>query len=831
MFRGLVKPFLPITIDKTVYNKRCLFIASIGNPEPEYAGTRHNVGHRLMNQLIEIYWKDHLYRKGSYYLSNKYPNIVLFKSNDSLMNLQGKPISRHFNPGQDSHLIILHDELQVDLGKYQVRKPGTSSRGHNGLKSIDGYFKNKYTKIGVGIGRPTSDSVVTYVMKKFKPDELEIIDWEVLPKCVKSLEDLVEKDLEVNRQTQIRRLGLIRPVTSSVLSNCRKPVVRNFHASVYARNEVEKFAKVDEVKQEEEVKQAQPKKEVDPSTFTRFEQFRDTDIIDRAILESLRKNKFETLTPIQQKSIIPFLKTKEGLVCRAKTGTGKTLAFIIPTVQHALRNKEKGVKTLVVVPTRDLALQIYDEYQKVLAKLPISRPPTLGAVMGGGKKNIFDKHYPPDIVIATPGRLKADLTDDRDFAKHFEKLTYRVYDEADRILDIGFEDTLNDIDRQLYRLRKTPEKITSLLFSATVDRATDDFAMKHIKPNYEYLNTVDENEPEVHENVHQTLVQCKNYIDKFEACFSYLHNIVEKEPTYKVIIFLPTKMGVDWLAGFLRQIQKKHSKNDSCQIYKLHGNLTMGRRSRNLEDFKSHNNSVLICTDVAARGIDVKNVTHVLQLFPDIDVASYVHKVGRTGRAGSEGKAVLFLTETEEVFVDKLKCQRGVEFENVVSSTEIEQLGVIGDVESSLDHTEEFISTLFNYITQLSAHRGINIENIIHDTMRLYRELIQDNTATVTLNQPQLIKKHLDRRSALSYLGQNNHHRSFDNDHRRGDFGRNSRYGNNGGARRYNRYDNDDNDGGFRRNDRRSKRSFSKDFEPRRRNKRFNSDKDDFDDF
>lgn len=200
MLRGLIKLFLPVTQLPLSCSRRYLFIASIGNPEPQYANTRHNAGHRLMNQLIDVYWKDHVYKKGPYYLSTKYSNLVLFKSNDSLMNLQGLPISKHFGKHDQgkSALVVLHDELQVDLGKYQIRKPGTSSRGHNGLKSIDKYLKNRYFKLGIGIGRPpASQSVVHYVLKKFLLQELDVIDWEVLPKCVKDLENMVIKDLEL----------------------------------------------------------------------------------------------------------------------------------------------------------------------------------------------------------------------------------------------------------------------------------------------------------------------------------------------------------------------------------------------------------------------------------------------------------------------------------------------------------------------------------------------------------------------------------------------------------------------------------------------------------
>ncbi|RCK63239.1 Peptidyl-tRNA hydrolase [Candida viswanathii] len=197
MLRGLLRPFLSFSLESTAkLPKRCLFIASIGNPEPAYKGTRHNAGHRLMNQLIEIYWKDHVYKEGPYYLSLKYPNLVLFKSNDSLMNLQGRAIQKHLTPTNRENMIVLHDELQRDLGKFQIRNPGTMSRGHNGLRSLDKCMGQKYRKLGIGIGRPSNSSVVDYVMGKFTPEDAEILDFEVFPKCVAALEKLIDEDLQ-----------------------------------------------------------------------------------------------------------------------------------------------------------------------------------------------------------------------------------------------------------------------------------------------------------------------------------------------------------------------------------------------------------------------------------------------------------------------------------------------------------------------------------------------------------------------------------------------------------------------------------------------------------
>lgn len=190
----LLLNYIKLYIPLSPINLRCLFIASIGNPEPEYCLTRHNVGHEFMNQLILIHWKDHIYKDGNYYRSRKFPEVVLYKSNETLMNLQGKFVARHYNRFSLSKLVVFHDELQVKLGKYQIRVEGTSARGHNGLKSVNQYVpSNKYTKFSIGIGKPIGE-VSKYVLLKFNQEELEILMWDVFPKLVQELEALAQKE-------------------------------------------------------------------------------------------------------------------------------------------------------------------------------------------------------------------------------------------------------------------------------------------------------------------------------------------------------------------------------------------------------------------------------------------------------------------------------------------------------------------------------------------------------------------------------------------------------------------------------------------------------------
>lgn len=175
--------------------ERHIFIVSIGNPEPEYAGSRHNAGHRVMNQLIDSYWKNDIRKRGAFHeLGLDGQSSFLYKSNAAYMNLQGPAVQKAISKlPKQLPLVVLHDELQVELGKYQIRQPGTSHRGHNGLKSLNSCIPNTYTKVAIGIGRPGGQkSVTSHVLSRFNDKEAETIDFEVIPKIVDELAKMLQ---------------------------------------------------------------------------------------------------------------------------------------------------------------------------------------------------------------------------------------------------------------------------------------------------------------------------------------------------------------------------------------------------------------------------------------------------------------------------------------------------------------------------------------------------------------------------------------------------------------------------------------------------------------
>ncbi|KAG5417541.1 MSS116 [Candida metapsilosis] len=514
-------------------------------------------------------------------------------------------------------------------------------------------------------------------------------------------------------------------------------------------------------KQEQEPAKSKPQAQGDvPFVPVKFSDFKGKGFINNAVLSALHKAKFDTLTPIQQKALIPIIKSEKGVVCRAKTGTGKTLTFIIPTVESAIKRiteepDVQGVDSVIVAPTRDLALQIRDEYTKVCSKLPRSIQPRVSMIIGG-QRTTFNYRSPSEIVITTPGRLEADLKDPR-FSKWFRGVNYRVYDEADRLLDVGFEPQLNSINRVLQDIREEDAPpMKSLLFSATVDDSITRFAQKHINRRYDYINTVPKDEPEVHENVHQILYRCEDGVDKFQSFFDYVVDVVKNEEKAKMILFLPTQTAVDWFYDYMQQAIRSPEIADSYLdfgIYLIHGNRTAYQRKIALADFKHCDRGLLISTDVAARGIDVKGVTHVIQLFPSSEVADYVHKVGRTGRAGAKGKAVLFAAQSEMPYVRKLKRERGVEFQEVIESTpEKKYANVFDSIKPSPHQTNEFFFTFMNYVIQVRGMYRLDANHVIEDTVNLYRSLLKDDTAKLSISSLKHAARQLDRTILREYF-------------------------------------------------------------------------------
>lgn len=346
------------------------------------------------------------------------------------------------------------------------------------------------------------------------------------------------------------------------------------------------------------------------------------------MLKAIQKQGYETPTPIQQQAIPVALEGKDLLGC-AQTGTGKTAAFSLPILHQLLQNKvyTKGVKALVLTPTRELAIQIdesiasYAEFTKLTHKV----------VFGGVNINsqIADLRKGVDIVVATPGRL-LDLIGQRVIT--LDKVEHFVLDEADRMLDMGF---IHDIKKVVKLL---PMKRQTLFFSATMP---DEIA----KLANTILNNPERVEVAPVSSTAEKITQQVYSVDKPDKPKLLIH-LLKKDKMHTVLVFTRTKHGADKLVKILKKQQITSEA--------IHGNKSQNARQNALNAFKANKLAVLVATDIAARGIDVEDLKYVINYdLPNIP-ETYVHRIGRTGRAGASGLAISFCDLEERPYLQDI---------------------------------------------------------------------------------------------------------------------------------------------------------------------------------
>ena len=339
--------------------------------------------------------------------------------------------------------------------------------------------------------------------------------------------------------------------------------------------------------------------------------------IDQDIYQALEGRGITSPFPIQEQAI-PLALTGQDIIGQAKTGTGKTLGFGLPLIQSLGIDPEKGAKALVVVPTRELAIQVADDL-----KLACSNRSTTVAAIYGGKAyegQIAEIDAGAQIIVGTPGRL-IDLSKQKKLdLKHIQ---FMVLDEADEMLDLGF---LPDVEKLF---AYTPESRQTMLFSATMPGAIVSLARRYQnKPVHIRVNDPDEGLTKA--DIKQFVYRAHS-LDKDEV----VGRILQAEGRGKTVIFCRTKRQAAKLADELID----RGFNASA----LHGDMSQEAREKSMANFRSGKKDILVATEVAARGIDVDDVTHVINYSVPEDEKAYLHRVGRTGRAGRLGIAVTFV--------------------------------------------------------------------------------------------------------------------------------------------------------------------------------------------
>lgn len=375
--------------------------------------------------------------------------------------------------------------------------------------------------------------------------------------------------------------------------------------------------------------------------------------IKNEILKSLSDMKFDEMTDIQEKSLPAALQGKD-LIGHAMTGSGKTFAFGIPIVQNI--EHRKGVQALVLVPTRELANQVSEEMIKLSRRTMLS----VAAVYGGVSINPqMNKIRHSEIVVGTPGRILDHM---QRGTLRLDKVKIFVLDEADRMLDMGF---IHDIKRILSAL---PEKRQTMLFSATMPDEIYYIAKRNMK-NPERIKT------QTHISKH--LLKHVYYDVQHDCKLSALAGLIEIEKPSLAIVFCATKRMTDMVDRFLR--------NNGIESRAIHGDISQNQREFILQGFHRGRPHILIATDVAARGLDIKNVSHIFNYDVPKNAEDYTHRTGRTARSGKTGKAITLLSREDHDF-----------FRKIVRDVEIEKLRLTFEPKPIKFHSERREHRRFN---------------------------------------------------------------------------------------------------------------------------------------
>ena len=352
--------------------------------------------------------------------------------------------------------------------------------------------------------------------------------------------------------------------------------------------------------------------------------FQDLNLIT-PLLDALTRQGYSKPTPIQEKAIPCILEGKDILGC-AQTGTGKTAAFALPILQHLSKpeNKTQGIKALVLAPTRELALQIHESFKAYGNNMNLKYALIFGGVSQHGQVNSLRTGV--DVVIATPGRL-LDLMQQRHVK--LNSIKFFVLDEADRMLDMGF---INDIKKIITQL---PAKKQTIFLSATISpeirKLTDKLLQHPVSINIEPVKST------------AALIQQGIYYVNKENKKALLNHILKDAMIENALVFTRTKRGAD-------KVVKDLNKN-KIKAEAIHGNKSQNARERALKGFKNKTTRVLVATDIASRGIDIDSLNYVINYELPEEAATYVHRIGRTGRAGASGTAVSFCSPDEVTYL------------------------------------------------------------------------------------------------------------------------------------------------------------------------------------
>jgi ATP-dependent RNA helicase RhlE len=359
------------------------------------------------------------------------------------------------------------------------------------------------------------------------------------------------------------------------------------------------------------------------------------------ILRALAAQNFTTPSPIQA-GAIPHLLEGHDLLGIAQTGTGKTASFSLPMIQHLMVNRRRAhpfhTRALILAPTRELAIQIDTAIKGFAAGMPLSTCVILGGV--GRRPQEERMRRGPDIVVGTPGRIRDLMSTDH---LRLGEVEVFVLDECDRMLDLGFIRDIRAVAAEL------PAERQSMLFSATMPPAVEQLARSFLRNPKRVEVTPEVRTPEkIEQHVH--------FVDA-SAKYALLSKLLEDTALDRVIVFTRTKRGANKVTEYL--------DGQNVPAEALHGNKSQSAREKSLDRFRTGRARVLVATDIASRGIDVKGISHVINFDLPVEPESYVHRIGRTARAGATGIAISFCDSSEHSALRAIERTAGVKLQAV----------------------------------------------------------------------------------------------------------------------------------------------------------------------
>ncbi|WOL03171.1 DEAD-box ATP-dependent RNA helicase 31-like [Canna indica] len=359
-------------------------------------------------------------------------------------------------------------------------------------------------------------------------------------------------------------------------------------------------------------------------------------------LKGVKEAGYVRMTLVQE-ATLPLILEGKDVLAKAKTGTGKTVAFLLPAIEVISKlppldhgKRRPSINVLVICPTRELALQATAEANKLL-----KYHPSIGvqAVIGGTRVTQEQRHMqanPCQILVATPGRLKDHIENTTGFVSRLSGVKILVLDEADRLLDMGFRKDIEKI------IATVPKQRQTLLFSATVPNEVRQICHIAMKKDHKFVSTVEEGSEETHSQVKQMYL-----IAPLDKHFSFLYNILQEhileDVDYKVIVFCTTAMVTKLVADILTKLR--------LNVREIHSRKSQSSRTKVSDEFRKSKGLILVSSDVSARGVDYPDVTLVIQVGLPADREQYIHRLGRTGRKGKEGKGMLILAPWEKFFL------------------------------------------------------------------------------------------------------------------------------------------------------------------------------------